>query len=115
MKFFEKTAYKKKDFKEDAKSLAAGAGAGIGAAALLNPIDIITKKSQNLAGMGKNETALAAKELSSYKNQLFHGSMGEKLDAWTLGLKPKALKVGGAAAVQFFLYNRIKKMMNNDR
>jgi hypothetical protein len=115
MKYFHKYAeYDKKNLREDVSNLAAGAGAGAGAAALLNPLDIYIKKRQNVAGVKDSEKLRVAKEeLSSYVKDLKNPrTMGK---AWFHGYGPKALKVGGAVAIQFLLYNKIKNAINENK
>jgi hypothetical protein len=110
MKYFNKLAYSKRQFKEDSKQLIAGAGAGAGAAAILNPLDIYIRKKQNLAGVTDQAKLKRAKEeLKTFTNQLKSKNIGK---AWFHGYGPKAAKVGAAVALQFLLYNRIKNSLH---
>ncbi len=110
MKFF-KTAESTK--REDINNFLAGAGAGAGSALIMNPLDVWNTKKKHIAGKTGKDLEKAEKELAEYKKNLFKRGPIKGVSTALTGYGSKALKVGGASAISFLLYNKLKQNLDD--
>lgn len=110
MKFFKTASTRSR--KEVYRDMAAGFGAGTGAAVIMNPLDIYNTKVQAMQGSRGLRLKLKRKEMKAFLRSIsFRNGLKQGLRAYTAGLSSKALKVGGASAITYSLYEGLKRTM----